>query len=511
MSSAPAISNDNAKPGERRGFPREMLTHYVVLAFFGEDNWGKLTNLSESGMAIEFARPPSLRERANFTLQVMGCMPVPRDGAGLSESFEAAGVTVWLRGFERIAGVQFEDLATGSREQIRQWLSFETSTNALTSGGEAKSPAPPALTELLAPLEPAPAALSTSDVKRPLTELPTSEPEPPTQPGTELTPTLAEESQRVPVFELAKGTATQQPSLPHPPVARLTFLVVSGCLAAFAMTAGLRIYISRAAHRPDADAGERAAGLAERAAAPAGAVHRPTTNAAPLSAPVSSSAVSLADTAPPFQVEVEDVNGRRWMLWFVRNGLNKGDDQPAAKSAESPVFSESTSRATTRNEPAPQEKPHAPRTFNFDAPNLNRSPNGDSAASSPSLEAPAIPTELAVPSGEPIGGAFTSRVTPPAPVLRAPVGGVVQQARLIQSTPPVYPSLAKSLRISGDVVVDALVDADGRVKSAKVISGPDLLRQAAIETVRQWRYEPARLDGQAVAMHLEVTVKFRFN
>ena len=33
-----------------------MLTHYVVLAFFGEDNWGKLTNLSESGMAIEFAR-----------------------------------------------------------------------------------------------------------------------------------------------------------------------------------------------------------------------------------------------------------------------------------------------------------------------------------------------------------------------------------------------------------------------------------------------------------------------
>jgi len=59
--------------------------------------------------------------------------------------------------------------------------------------------------------------------------------------------------------------------------------------------------------------------------------------------------------------------------------------------------------------------------------------------------------------------------------------------------------------------VDALVDADGKVKSAKAISGPDLLRQAAIETVRQWKYEPARLDGQAVAMHLEVTVKFRFN
>src|SRR6184192_302370 len=86
MSSAPAISNDNGRPGERRGFPREMLTHYVVLAFFGEDNWGKLTNLSESGMAIEFARPPSLRERANFTLQVMGCMAVRREGTGMKPS-----------------------------------------------------------------------------------------------------------------------------------------------------------------------------------------------------------------------------------------------------------------------------------------------------------------------------------------------------------------------------------------------------------------------------------------
>jgi protein TonB len=71
--------------------------------------------------------------------------------------------------------------------------------------------------------------------------------------------------------------------------------------------------------------------------------------------------------------------------------------------------------------------------------------------------------------------------------------------------------MAKSSRVSGDVVVDALIDVTGKVTSVKVISGPVLLQQAAIETVRQWKYEPARLDGQAVAMHVAVTVKFRLN
>ena len=118
---------------------------------------------------------------------------------------------------------------------------------------------------------------------------------------------------------------------------------------------------------------------------------------------------------------------------------------------------------------------------------------------------------MTVPQGEPIGGALNSHVAPPAPEPQAPVGGMVQQAQLIRSVPPLYPELAKSTRVSGDVVVDALIDANGKVTTVKVISGPVLLQQAAIETVRQWKYEPARLDGRAVAMHVTVTVKFRLN
>jgi TonB family protein len=63
--------------------------------------------------------------------------------------------------------------------------------------------------------------------------------------------------------------------------------------------------------------------------------------------------------------------------------------------------------------------------------------------------------------------------------------------------------------VEGDVTLDALIDESGRVSRVKTISGPELLRQAAEVAVRQWKYKPATLDGNAVPMHLTVTVKFR--
>jgi periplasmic protein TonB len=80
---------------------------------------------------------------------------------------------------------------------------------------------------------------------------------------------------------------------------------------------------------------------------------------------------------------------------------------------------------------------------------------------------------------------------------------------LLASVPPAYPPLAKTQRIEGAVRLDALIDATGRVSSMKVVSGPVLLHQAAMDAVRQWKYQPAVLDGKAVPMHLTVTVQFR--
>ena len=98
---------------------------------------------------------------------------------------------------------------------------------------------------------------------------------------------------------------------------------------------------------------------------------------------------------------------------------------------------------------------------------------------------------------------------PAAPAAPVAVGGDVKQAKLISSVPPAYPAMAKAQHISGGVTVDALIDESGRVTKMKVMSGPTLLQQAAMDALRQWRYQPATLDGKAVSMHLIVTIQFR--
>jgi TonB family protein len=98
---------------------------------------------------------------------------------------------------------------------------------------------------------------------------------------------------------------------------------------------------------------------------------------------------------------------------------------------------------------------------------------------------------------------------PTAPEAPLPVGGDVKAAKLISSVAPVYPTLAKNQHVSGNVLIDALIDANGHVTTMKVISGPPLLQQAAMDAVRQWKYQPASLDGKAVPMHLTVTLQFR--
>jgi TonB family protein len=98
---------------------------------------------------------------------------------------------------------------------------------------------------------------------------------------------------------------------------------------------------------------------------------------------------------------------------------------------------------------------------------------------------------------------------PAAPAAPVTVGGDVKPARMISSVPPVYPPLAKTQHVAGDVRIDALIDANGRVTTMKVVSGPSMLHQAAMDALRQWKYQAAMLDGKPVSMHLTVTIQFR--
>ena len=89
------------------------------------------------------------------------------------------------------------------------------------------------------------------------------------------------------------------------------------------------------------------------------------------------------------------------------------------------------------------------------------------------------------------------------------IGGNVKEPRLISSVLPVYPIGAIQAGVQGDVVIQTTIDKDGKVVEMHVVSGPTMLRQAALDALRRWKYEPSMLDGQPVAVQMQVTIKFR--
>ncbi|MGH9804001.1 MAG: energy transducer TonB [Candidatus Acidiferrales bacterium] len=81
-----------------------------------------------------------------------------------------------------------------------------------------------------------------------------------------------------------------------------------------------------------------------------------------------------------------------------------------------------------------------------------------------------------------------------------------REAKLVHKVEPQQPPIAQAANLDGAVHLDVVVGKDGRVQSVRVVSGHPLLVQAAVEAVRQWRYEPAQLNGEPVEQELRMTV-----
>ena len=79
---------------------------------------------------------------------------------------------------------------------------------------------------------------------------------------------------------------------------------------------------------------------------------------------------------------------------------------------------------------------------------------------------------------------------------------------MISSVLPKYPSIARQAGVEGNVVVDTVVDKTGNVASMKVVSGPLMLRQPALDALRQWKYEPSKLNGQPISVEMIVSIQF---
>src|SRR5256714_1916794 len=82
--------------------------------------------------------------------------------------------------------------------------------------------------------------------------------------------------------------------------------------------------------------------------------------------------------------------------------------------------------------------------------------------------------------------------------------------KMIKSGRATGPSDALRDFVTGNVTLDAVVDPSGQVKSMKVLSGPASFHTAAMDALKQYRYEPATQRGKPVADHITVTIKFWF-
>jgi len=84
----------------------------------------------------------------------------------------------------------------------------------------------------------------------------------------------------------------------------------------------------------------------------------------------------------------------------------------------------------------------------------------------------------------------------------------VATGMLIQSTPPIYPPLARTAHVAGTVELHATISTNGTIKDLHAVSGPVMLRQAALDAVRNWRYKPYKLNNQPVEVETTINVVF---
>lgn len=220
-----------------------------------------------------------------------------------------------------------------------------------------------------------------------------------------------------------------------------------------------------------------------------------------------------------------------WQVWAYAADLNQASEQitllappppPPAPPPSGPTSSSPTPRnavAVTDQPPVkiPDKIEEAPKS-----PVLRTRDNGESTPDTGVTGGVEGGVKGGVPGGSldgiPGGTGPSEAPLPPdppaKPEVQIPTGPVrksegVLRGNAINKITPAYPPIAKQTGISGDVTVEILIDENGRVVSARALSGPALLQQTAVAAARGWSFRPTLLNGQAVKVTGAIT--FRFN
>jgi protein TonB len=118
----------------------------------------------------------------------------------------------------------------------------------------------------------------------------------------------------------------------------------------------------------------------------------------------------------------------------------------------------------------------------------------------------------------PLAGATSgtaARVSPaparPSPKAVLQISTGVSTGLLLAPIVPIYPRIAVTAHIEGIVRVEAIISKSGRIESAHAVSGPEMLRQAALDAIRNARYRPFLLNGSPTEVETTITVNFKLS
>jgi TonB family protein len=201
----------------------------------------------------------------------------------------------------------------------------------------------------------------------------------------------------------------------------------------------------------------------------------------------------------------------RFLAYFLEDNVTRKlqagqtpAPQAAAASAPAPV-SANASASAPKSQPTQQAAP-APKKLASLPPVAAVGPGASAAP----INAPTA--QVASNAGAPVVK-VEDDMPPPKPVAKAPVrpiSGGVLNGKATSLPAPVYPDTARRMRTSGLVTVEVVVDVSGRVISAKAVSGPEVLRDAAERAAMMAKFTPALLSGQPVKMTGMINYNFVF-
>jgi TonB family protein len=243
---------------------------------------------------------------------------------------------------------------------------------------------------------------------------------------------------------------------------------------------------------------------------------------------------SRRTTSPPVLLALAALLLFALFLWTFGHDTTHAGVHPANSTSAETMNADSISlapspTATVRDRPAktstaqagnnPQRSSNSPMTGNQSSKNSAAIPfSRTSPFSPPPAEESPTPALVAGASNSPEEATDTGIPTPTARPYKwsyaSPSGHLVNvssgvmAANLLAAPMPAYPKLASLTRMQGNVVMQAIISKSGTVESVRVIKGHRLLRGAATNAVRSWRYRPYLINGRPVEVATIVSVDF---